>query len=65
MSRKCSNAQSLEVAENFCYFGYKTGVRGLVVYNILARVMNEWRTFMNLLPFLTSKGLPLVSKGRL
>ena len=58
------DGQCLDIVEKFCYLGDTIGARGSVEDSVTARIKSGWNKFRELLPLLASRGLPLVSKGK-
>ena len=53
-----------EVVQRFCYLGDTIEAQGGASAGVIARVRSGWSKFRELLPLLTSKALPLSTKGR-
>ena len=58
------DGQSLDIVEKFCYLGDTIGARGGVEDSVTARIKSGLNKFRELLPLLASRGLPLISKGK-
>ena len=58
------DGQSLEIMENFCYFGDTVRARKSVLYSVITRIRSRWCKFRDLVPLIVSRGLPLGAKGR-
>ena len=56
--------QKIDVVEKFCYLGDTIGARGGAEESVTARIQSAWNKFRELLPLLTSKSFPLLTKGR-
>jgi len=56
---------TLNVVQQFCYLGDTISARGGVDCSITVRIRSAWHKFRELLPLLTSRTLPLRTKGRL
>ncbi|KAK3882948.1 hypothetical protein Pcinc_012702 [Petrolisthes cinctipes] len=58
------DGEAIEVVEKFCYLGDTIGAQGGTGAGVMARVRRGWSKFRELLPLLTSRALPLLTKGR-
>ncbi|KAK3893367.1 hypothetical protein Pcinc_002801 [Petrolisthes cinctipes] len=58
------DGEAIEVVEKFCYLGDTIGAQGGAGAGVMARVRRGWSKFRELLPLLTSRALPLLTKGR-
>ncbi|KAK3896219.1 hypothetical protein Pcinc_000141 [Petrolisthes cinctipes] len=58
------DGEAIEVVEKFCYLGDTIGAQGGAGAGVMARVRRGWSRFRELLPLLTSRALPLLTKGR-
>ncbi|KAK3891496.1 hypothetical protein Pcinc_004586 [Petrolisthes cinctipes] len=58
------DGEAIEVVEKFCYLGDTIGAQGGAGASVMARVRRGWSKFRELLPLLTSRALPLLTKGR-
>ena len=54
---------ALEAVKKFCYLGDMAGAGGGAEEAVLSRIQNGWAKFRELLPLLTGKSLPLLTKG--
>ena len=57
------DGQAIEV-QRFCYLGDTIEARGGASPGVIARVRSAWSKFRDFLPLLTSRALPLSTKGR-
>ena len=58
------DGEAIEVVQKFCYLGDTIGAQGGAGAGVIARVRCGWSKFRELLPLLTSRSLPLLTKGR-
>ena len=63
MEKVFLDGQVIEVVQRFCYLGDTIEARGASAC-VIARVRSGWSKFRELLPLLTSRALPLSTKGR-
>ena len=64
MEKVFLDGQAIEVVQKFCYLGDMIEAQGGASAGVIARVRSGWSKFRELLPLLTSKALPLLTKGR-
>ena len=66
--RPCSEVMvdndSLEVVDSFCYLGDMLSAGGGCELSSTVRVKSAWKKFRELLPVLTSRSIPLITRGR-
>jgi len=55
---------SLEVVDSFCYLGDMLSAGGGCELSSTVRVKSAWKKFRELLPVLTSRSIPLITRGR-
>ena len=58
------DGQANEVVQRFCYLEDTIEAQGGASAGVIARVRSGWSKFRELLPLLTSRALPLLTKGR-
>ena len=61
MEKVFLDGQATEVVQKFCYLGDTIEAQGGARAGVIARVKSGWSKFRELLPFLTSRALPLLS----
>ena len=54
----------LEVVDSFCYLGDMLSAGGGCELSSTVRVKSAWKKFRELLPVLTSRSIPLITRGR-
>ena len=59
------DGHQLEVLDKFCYLGDTIGARGGAEDSVTTRIRSAWGKFRELLPVLTGKSFPLLTKGKI
>ena len=59
----CDN-QKIDVVDKFWYLGDTIGARGGAEDSVTARIRSAWNKFRELIPLLTGKSFPLLTKGK-
>ena len=63
MEKVFLDGQAIEVVQKFCYLGDTNEAQGEASAGVKSRVRNGWSKFREPLPLLTSRALPLLTKG--
>ena len=57
------DGESIEIVDSFCYLGDLSGQRGGCHEATTARIRSAWKSFRELLPMLTCRGISLKTRG--
>ena len=57
------DGETIEIVKTFCYLGDLSGQRGGCYDATTARIRSAWKSFRELLPMLTCRGISLKTRG--